>query len=715
MMMISTKHARQPASEVNPRQYFQVKIISTSGSFARDCGANTVSIKVESDDGKYASLLEFNDATGPDGLVFEADYECGTRLHLSAYPINNLDRENVQCKMSVIEPMEARIDADGRVIVSGDLEATFSCEYLPGESTSCPTELIPTMNPTVPVASSETFGITLTDQWGYEAEDFTEYEVVLFSAENIQKLKSHTNEYGILCDLTFSFKRDDSTSEGYFRYLDLDTLTEVTQTFVEGDVDYQLFTLNRCNQLTCAGTECPWDSKDAILLEVNFRPRHGTALESNWSRNQYTMKGTYYYASRACSTFATSMTKLSSEPSPSVYACEGTWTDPGVQAGAARLCGDGWTLCGYDDLQDVDSAECNSIPGFYASQVSSNGFKQCQMDGSGTNDIWGCGNQCSNTATCGTMSCIIGKNIGADVDNWEFDSFYAEKDEARAIGSDAGVLCCASHDRAPEACTSIQGARWAGKTDTDGCFWHGTGYTESQCMSLCSIDTRVANCHIWMWAINGSCRHWGRCAGQGDSDYDANQDGWVGGICPETAFEYEIIPEHIGCNDDTDNFGYLGRPSRYVNGVVAECLLPSDECVALGRRTCNTMQSCWGFAYNSGWGVQLYSSHAADSDKCTGDLGLKRNADWTVYRKYQLHVAGYSLIYQDSYIACANQYEIWSRTSSSMTVDQCKTACDEDADCAYFYLNTFPTCILYSSCDQTRTPNHAGNMWKATL
>merc|ERR1719391_1114226 len=101
-----------------------------------------ISIEVESDDGTNANLLEFSEATGQEGFVFEADYECGTRLHLSAYPINNLDRENVQCKMSVIEPLEARIDADGRVIVSGDLEATFSCKYLPGQSTSCPTELI---------------------------------------------------------------------------------------------------------------------------------------------------------------------------------------------------------------------------------------------------------------------------------------------------------------------------------------------------------------------------------------------------------------------------------------------------------------------------------------------------------------------------------------------------------------------------------------------
>jgi len=235
------------------------------------------------------------------------------------------------------------------------------------------------------------------------------------------------------------------------------------------------------------------------------------------------------------------------------------------------------------------------------------------------------------------MRCIIGAELGVDIDNWELTtSTNSEKTQAYATGSNAGVLCCASHERAPEACTSISGARWRGNEDAEGCFWHGTGYTESQCMSLCSTDTKVANCHVWLWAINGSCRHWARCAGHGDSDYEANQDGWVGGICPAAAFEYEMIPDHIGCQVAANNFGYLGRPSDFVDGVAAECRYPTDKCVALGRRTCNALQSCWGFAYNSRWGVQLYSSHAANSNECTGTLGLQQNNDWTVYRKYQL-------------------------------------------------------------------------------
>ena len=76
-----------------------------------------------------------------------------------------------------------------------------------------------------------------------------------------------------------------------------------------------------------------------------------------------------------------------------MHACQGTWDESnsgvGVEAGAAHLCAVGASLCTYEDMQTITSEACDSLNGFYASGVSSDGYGVCNSDDTGANDIWG--------------------------------------------------------------------------------------------------------------------------------------------------------------------------------------------------------------------------------------------------------------------------------------------------------------------------------------
>jgi hypothetical protein len=79
-----------------------------------------------------------------------------------------------------------------------------------------------------------------------------------------------------------------------------------------------------------------------------------------------------------------------------VYACSGLWpsSTPGLEAGAARLCGDGYHLCTSTDMDSADYDTCNSadLGGFFASDVSSIGNWNCDPGNPlAQNDLWGCG------------------------------------------------------------------------------------------------------------------------------------------------------------------------------------------------------------------------------------------------------------------------------------------------------------------------------------
>merc|ERR1719387_2087070 len=129
-----------------------------------------------------------------------------------------------------------------------------------------------------------------------------------------------------------------------------------------------------------------------------------------------------------------------------VHACSGVWpsSTPGVESGAALLCGEGFHLCTYDDMQFAGENQCDNLGGFFASAVSSDGSYNCNTDNSGTNDVWGCGSHCNHNKDCGMMDCILNSNGGYGWQGMDDPGApWDEKDTAYRVGSQAGgVLCC---------------------------------------------------------------------------------------------------------------------------------------------------------------------------------------------------------------------------------------------------------------------------------
>lgn len=146
-----------------------------------------------------------------------------------------------------------------------------------------------------------------------------------------------------------------------------------------------------------------------------------------------------------CSADATSATEVGET---GIYACEGAWTTPGIEAGGIALCGASTELCDYVAINQLSTEQCSGVGNkFFGTKVSSHGGWQCEKhnDGSGTNDIWGCGTSCSNgNAACGILRCAVGNGNFA---GWEgLPGSGGGTDETKYIRrsgqTGGGVMCC---------------------------------------------------------------------------------------------------------------------------------------------------------------------------------------------------------------------------------------------------------------------------------
>lgn len=141
-----------------------------------------------------------------------------------------------------------------------------------------------------------------------------------------------------------------------------------------------------------------------------------------------------------CSSTASNTLRLTD----SVYACEGSWSTPGIINGGLALCGNDMELCSYQKMESLSANACNAVSGFYGSSVSGPGGWQCRQNANdgGLNDVWGCGNVCSNAnAGCGIMKCAIGNT---DLAGWRglTGNGGTEKNTVTHTGTNGGVLCC---------------------------------------------------------------------------------------------------------------------------------------------------------------------------------------------------------------------------------------------------------------------------------
>ena len=108
-------------------------------------------------------------------------------------------------------------------------------------------------------------------------------------------------------------------------------------------------------------------------------------------------------------------------------------------------------------------------------------------------------------------------------------------------------------------------------------------------------------------------------------------------ISQETCL-YEAVKKHIGCclkncKTDARNLGLIGHPKDLLDDVDLKCTEGVAKCAEFGKRSCDRIQDCWGFAIHKGLDVKIYNSSASNPSMCWGTHGLRPNAAWTTFKK----------------------------------------------------------------------------------
>ena len=73
---------------------------------------------------------------------------------------------------------------------------------------------------------------------------------------------------------------------------------------------------------------------------------------------------------------------------------------------------------------------------------------------------------------------------------------------------------------------------------------------------------------------------------------------------------------------------------------------------------------------------------------------------------------GYELFLNRTNSTCTyngNNQIGWDKPVNSTT---CSTKCDQDENCIFFFINDASYCVLYKSCENTRTTKYTGSTYK---
>ena len=73
-------------------------------------------------------------------------------------------------------------------------------------------------------------------------------------------------------------------------------------------------------------------------------------------------------------------------------------------------------------------------------------------------------------------------------------------------------------------------------------------------------------------------------------------------------------------------------------------------------------------------------------------------------------VDGYTILIENEENTCHDAYRI--ATKENHGVSQCRSFCNENNICKYFYVNDGKWCVLYVSCIEKRVAGHKGSTFK---
>ena len=79
-----------------------------------------------------------------------------------------------------------------------------------------------------------------------------------------------------------------------------------------------------------------------------------------------------------------------------------------------------------------------------------------------------------------------------------------------------------------------------------------------------------------------------------------------------------------------------------------------------------------------------------------------------------LDVLGYDIIHKNTNLTCLSKAgKIDGLTAQSdQTTSTCKSICDKEPACEFFFINANSVCLFFQSCTKTRTQKHAGTTYQ---
>jgi len=175
--------------------------------------------------------------------------------------------------------------------------------YYEGRTYYKPCTRAPSSSPTDAPTGTPSFA----QVWSWTLEDSADTgEIVFLDDEQVTAVNEYINrglELVIRSDLVLHKSRNDSTDSSFIQFIDLDDGNKIktwrmnsgTEDYLQIDYDANSDnTIIKCRDNSGKCSPLVDGDRSVVLIKVRFNPRGGSAHNSEWWRNRFTMTGSHY-------------------------------------------------------------------------------------------------------------------------------------------------------------------------------------------------------------------------------------------------------------------------------------------------------------------------------------------------------------------------------------------------------------------------------------
>jgi len=185
-------------------------------------------------------------------------------------------------------------------------------------------------------------------------------------------------------------------------------------------------------------------------------------------------------------------------------------------------------------------------------------------------------------------------------------------------------------------------------------------------------------------------------------------------------FDWRLVWSSTSFSEDGCSYSQTsGHNCLNYNRITIEGFRGNDVTVETCQSLCTNHDDCVKINYYfngicSGCGTpsRCYLISSAANSGC--HWSSSSTADTYTKGNCESESIEYEVVYEDEHTTCSSEYVISQAHGHSfdITISDCQQACSEHPECQYAFLNTYPSCYLYTECSQTRSPAHSGTTWR---